>query len=265
MSRLATRIEDKRLLRLIRSFLTSGVMIGGLVSPTEEGTPQGGPLSPLLSNIVLDELDKELERRGLHFARYADDCVIYVRSKQAGKRVLESISHFVTRKLRLQVNHDKSGIGRPWDRKFLGFCFTNSRNEPKRRIHWKSIKRFKERVREITERCRGRSPQQTIDDLMQYISGWWGYFSLTESYNRLRPLGHWIRRRLRAFLWKQWKNRRTRVEELIKRGISRNYAITTGCARKGCWRMSRVKWVDIALPDCYFESLGLILPWSKCA
>jgi len=261
MARLATRIEDKRVLKLIRNFLTSGVMIGGLEQPTKEGTPQGGPLSPLLSNVVLDELDKELEKRGLRFVRYADDCVIFVRSERAANRVMESISRFIEKKLRLKVNREKSAIGRPWERKYLGFCVTNSRKNPKIRIHWKSIKRFKERIREITARRRGRSLSQVIGELKGFMSGWWNYYGLTESFNRLRPLDHWIRRRLRALIWKQWKNRRTRVRELLKRGISRTYALTTGCARKGPWRMSKVKWVQIALPDAYFKSLGLSFPW----
>jgi len=262
LARLATRVKDKRVLKLIRSFLNSGVMIGGLEQPTREGTPQGGPLSPILSNIVLDELDKELEKRGLCFVRYADDCVIFVRSKRAGDRVMKSVSRFIEKKLRLKVNREKSAIGRPWERKYLGFCLTNSRKNPKIRIHWKTIKRFKQRVREITARRRGRSLVQVIGELKHLIRGWWNYYRLTESVNRLRPLPHWIRRRLRALVWKQWKNRKTRVGELLKRGISRNFAVTTGCARKGPWRMSKVKWVNIALPDKYFASLGLSFPWS---
>ncbi len=261
MSRLATRIKDKRVLLLIRSFLTAGVMLGGLVEASEEGTPQGGPLSPLLSNIVLDELDKELEKRGLCFVRYADDCVIFVRSKRAGNRVMESVSRFIEKKLRLKINRQKSAVGRPWDRKYLGFCMTNSRKAPKIRIHWKTIKRLKERVRKITARRRGRSISQLIRELNTFTRGWWNYYGITESYNRLRPLAHWIRRRLRAVIWKHWKNRRTRVRELLKRGVTRNYAVTTGCARKGPWRMSKVKWVNIALPDAYFSSLCLLFPW----
>ena len=261
MARLATRITDKRVLKLIRSFLNSGVMIGGLEQPTKEGTPQGGPLSPILSNIVLDELDKELEKRGLCFVRYADDCVIFVGSKRAGDRVMESVSRFIEKKLRLEVNREKSAVGRPWERKYLGFCMTNSRKNPKIRIHWKTIKRFKQRVREITARRRGRSLSQVINELKQFMSGWWNYYGLTESFNRLRPLPHWIRRRLRALIWKHWKNRKTRVGQLLKRGVSRNYAVTTDCARKGPWRMSKVKWVNIALPDDHFKSLGLSFPW----
>jgi RNA-directed DNA polymerase len=210
---------------------------------------------------VLDELDKELERRGLCFVRYADDCVIFVKSERAGERVMESVSRFIEKKMRLKINREKSAVGRPWYRKYLGFCMTNSRKEPKIRIHWKTIKRFKERVREITARNRGRSIAQVIAELNQYFQGWWNYYSLTESWNRLRPLAHWIRRRLRAVIWIHWKNRRTRVRELLKRGVSRNFAITTGCARKGPWRMSKAKWVNIALPDAYFKSLRLMFPW----
>ena len=261
MSRLATRIKDKRVLLLIRSFLTAGVMLGGLVEASEEGTPQGGPLSPLLSNIVLDELDKELEKRGLCFVRYADDCVIFVGSKRAGSRVMESASRFIEKKLRLKVNLEKSAVDRPWNRKYLGFCVTNSRKNPKIRIHWRTIKRFKDRIREITARRRGRSISQVVGELKEFMSGWWNYFGITESFNRLRPLQHWVRRRLRAVIWKHWKNRRTRVGELLKRGVYRDQALTTGCARKGPWRMSKVKWVQIALPDLHFKSLGLVFPW----
>lgn len=228
MARMATRVKDKRVLKLIRSFLTAGVMIAGLEHTTQEGTPQGGPLSPLLSNIVLDELDKELEKRGLCFVRYADDCVIFVGSKRAGDRVMGSISRYIEKKLRLKVNREKSAVGRPWERKYLGFCVTNSRKNPKIRIHWKSIKRFKERVREITARGRGRSIRQIINELKRFMTGWWNYYGISESYNRLRPLPHWVRRRLRAVIWKHWKNRRTRVRELLKRGVSRPFAVYNG-------------------------------------
>jgi RNA-directed DNA polymerase len=261
LARLATRIKDKRVLKLIRSFLTAGAMIGGLETPTRQGVAQGGPLSALLSNIVLDELDKELEKRGLCFVRYADDSVIFVGSKRAGNRVMKSVSRFIEKKLRLKINRQKSAVGRPWDRKYLGFCLTNSRKSPKIRIHWKTIKRFKERVRQITARRRGRSVAQVIGELNHFTRGWWNYYGITESYNRLKPLAHWIRRRLRALIWKQWKNRKTRVRELLKRGISRAFALTTGCARKGPWRMSKVKWVNIALPDTYFSSQGLLFSW----
>jgi len=262
MSRLSTRIKDKRVLKLIRRFLTSGVMIGGLTEPTREGTPQGGPLSPLLSNIVLDELDKELEKRGLRFVRYADDCVIFVKSRLAANRVMSSVTRFIEKKLRLKVNREKSAISLPWKSKYLGFCVTNSSQNPKIRIHWKTIKRFKERVKEITARKRGRSIVQVISELNDYMRGWWNYYGITESYNRIKLLPHWIRRRLRAVIWKHWKNRRTRVGELLKRGVARKFAVTTGCARKGPWRMSRVEWVQYALPNKYFSSLGLVFPWN---
>lgn len=262
MSRLATKIKDKRVLKLIRAFLTSGTMIGGLVEPTEEGTPQGGPLSPLLSNIVLDELDKELEKRGLRFVRYADDCVIHVRSAAAAQRVKRSVTTFITRRLRLKVNEEKSAIDRPWKSKYLGFSLTNSRQRPSISIHWKSIKRLKERIREITSRNRGRSLSQVIDELVTYLKGWWGYYGIAESRSRLAGLANWIRRRLRSLQWKHWKNPRTRVRRLLGLGISREYAVTTGAASKGCWRMSQVKWVMIALPNRYFEQLGLVIPWD---
>jgi len=262
MHLLSQRVRDKRVLKLIRKYLESGVMVGGLVEPTDEGTPQGGPLSPLLSNIVLDELDKELERRGLRFVRYADDCVIYVGSKRAGERVLESISGFIVKRLRLTVNEDKSAVRRPWESKYLGFTLTNSKANPKIRPHWKSIQRLKDRVREITKRQAGRSLAQVIAELVRYLRGWWQYFGIIESRNRLAGLENWIRRRLRSLVWKQWRNRRTRVRNLLKLGITRINALKTGCARRGCWRMSNVKWVMIALPNRYFEERGLVIPWA---
>lgn len=259
MSRLATRITDKRVLKLIRSYLNSGILIGGLISPTEEGVPQGGPLSPLLSNVVLDELDKELERRGLRFVRYADDCVIYVHSHRAACRVKESISRFITKRLKLKVNEAKSAVSYPWWRKYLGFSFTSTRGKTRIRIHSKSFKRFKDRVRKLTGRQRGRSLWQVIQQLNEYIRGWWAYYGHAETRSFIRSLNYWIMRRLRAIIWKHWKNRRTRIRELEKRGVYHAYAVTTGCSRKGAWRMSRVKWVMIALPNAYFKSLGLYL------
>lgn len=259
MSRLATRITDKRVLALIRRYLNSGILIGGLESPTEEGVPQGGPLSPLLSNVVLDELDKELERRGLRFVRYADDCVIYVRSYRAACRVIESISRFIAKRLKLKVNEAKSAVSYPWWRKYLGFSFTSPRGHTRLRIHSKSLKRFKGRVRELTGRSCGRSIWQVIQTLNEYTRGWWAYYRHTETGSFLRSLNGWIMRRLRAIIWKQWKNPKTRIRELKKRGISHDDAVRTGCSRKGPWRMSRVKWVVMALPNAYFKSLGLYL------
>jgi RNA-directed DNA polymerase len=236
-------------------------MIGGLEEATEEGTPQGGPLSPLLSNIVLDELDKELEKRGLRFVRYADDCVILVKSKTAARRVIRSITTFITRRLRLKVNEEKSGVRRPWEVKFLGMTLNNRRTKPAILLHWKSVERMKQKVREITSRSRGRSLAQVIVELNEYLRGWWQYFGITESMYRLSRIDSWIRRRLRSIVWKQWRNRRTRVRNLAKLGIGKDAALKTGCARKGCWRMSQVKWVMIALPNLYFRRRGLIIPW----
>lgn len=260
MSRLATKIGDKRVLKLVRRFLSAGVMTGGLVSPATKGTPQGGPLSPLLSNIVLDELDKELEKRGLRFVRYADDCVIYVRSHKAAKRVMRNISRFIEQRLKLKVNQEKSAVSYPWWRPYLGFSFTSRRDAPHIRIHAKSIRRFKQRVRELTGRSCGLSIEQVITRLNTYLKGWWNYFRHAEIAAGFRSINYWIIRRLRAILWKQWKNPRTRVKELKKRGIDHRHALSVGCSRKGPWRMSKVKWVAFALPKAYFVSLGLFLP-----
>ena len=202
MARIAKRVSDKRLLKLIRAFLKAGVMEGGLVSPVDEGTPQGGPLSPLLSNIVLDEFDRELKRRGLRFARYADDSNIYVRSRRAGERVMESMTRFITTQLKLKVNRQKSTVARPWQRKFLGFSFTVNR-EPKRRIAPKAVLRFKERIRELTSRTRGVSIERMAEDVAQYQRGWIGYFGKCETPSVLASLEEWVRRRLRSAIWKQ--------------------------------------------------------------
>src|SRR5271165_4248711 len=204
MAKIAERVGDKRMLKLIRTFLTAGVMENGLVNPVDEGTPQGGPLSPLLSNIVLDEFDRELERRGLRFARYADDSNIYVRSRRAGERVMESLTRFLTTKLRLKVNEQKSAVARPWERKFLGFSFTMNR-EPKRRIAPKAVLRFKEKVRELTSRTRGVSTERMAKELTLYLRGWIGYFGKCETPSVLEDLERWFRRRLRSAIWKQWK------------------------------------------------------------
>ena len=239
MNRLSTRVQDKRVLKVIGRFLRSGVMIGGLCEPSEEGTPQGGPLSPLLSNIVLDEFDKELEKRGLHFVRFADDCVIYVKSKRAGDRVMGSVSRFITRRLKLKVNEAKSEVTQPGYSKYLGFGFTISKTTPKIRIHSKSLKRFRERVRAITVRTRGISIGRVVGELNEYIRGWWSYFSLCEARTCLKDLNAWVIRRLRAVIWKQWKLPRTKVRELIKRGIPEYWAVIVGTTRKGPWRLSR--------------------------
>jgi len=256
MGRIARRISDKRMLKLIRGFLNSGVLENGLVSPTDEGTPQGGPLSPLLSNVLLDELDRELERRGHRFVRYADDCNIYMRTERAGQRVMESMKHFLTRKLKLKVNEAKSAVARPKDRKFLGFSFTWGESI-RRRIAPQAILRFKERIRELTRRTRGISIERMIGELRLYMKGWRGYFGFCETPSVLRDLDMWTRRRLRCVLWKQWKRGRTRFKELTERGIGKDLAAQTAGSAHGPWRLSNSPALTIALPNAVFNSLGL--------
>jgi RNA-directed DNA polymerase len=256
MAKLARRIRDKRLLKLIRAFLRAGVMEGGLVSPVDEGTPQGGPLSPLLSNIVLDELDRELERRGHRFVRYADDCNIYVRSQRAGERVMKSVSEFITRKLKLKVNEQKSAVARPGQRKFLSFSFIGSQ-VIKRRIAAKAITRFKQRVRELTRRTRGVGIETMVAQLSRYLTGWRGYFGFCETPSVLRSLEEWLRRRLRSVVWKQWKRGTVRFAELRKRGVSKDLAARTAGSAHGPWRLSNSPALTLALPNVYFDSLGL--------
>ena len=260
MSRLATRIKDKRVLKLIRRYLNAGTMINGVIIYTDEGTPQGGPASPLLSNIVLDELDKELEARGHKFVRYADDFRIYCKSLKAAERVKTSITRFLTVKLRLKVNEAKSAVSRPWLRKFLGFTFFHMYGQSKIRIHAKTIERFKQRVRELTDRNCGKSLTQVVKELNMYLKGWWNYFRLAEARYILKALKTWITRRLRCLVWKQWKNPRTKVKNLKKLGIDHEHAVSCGNARKKHWRMSKVKWVAIAMPEHYFICKGLYLP-----
>lgn len=256
MGRIAKRVEDKRLLKLIRAFLNAGVMENGLVSSSEEGTPQGGPLSPLLSNLLLDDLDQELERRGLRFVRYADDCNIYVRSRRAGERVMQSITRFLTDKLKLKVNESKSGVARPAQRKFLGFSFTSGK-QPKRRIAPKTLLRFKKRLRELTKRNRGVSLERMVEQLRRYLIGWRGYFGFCQTPSVLRNLDSWIRRRLRCFQWKLWKRGKTRFAELRKRGVGKDLAAQTAGSSRGLWHISRSPALSIALPGAYFDSLGL--------
>jgi len=255
MARIETRVGDRRLLKLIRSFLRAGVMEGGLVSPVDEGTPQGGPLSPLLSNIVLDEFDRELERRGLRFARYADDCNVYVRSRRAGERVMASITRFITTKLKLKVNEQKSAVARPWERKFLGFSFTSNR-EPKRRIAPKAVLRFKEKVRELTRRTRGVSVEKMAEELGRYLRGWIGYFGQNQTPSVLENLEKWVRRRLRSVIWKQWKRGKVRFAELRKRGVGKDLAAQTAGSAHGPWRLAESPALHFALPNVYFDSLG---------
>lgn len=260
MSRLACKIKDKRVLKLIRRYLNAGTMINAVVTYADEGTPQGSPLSPLLSNIVLDELDKELEARGHKFVRYADDFRIYCKSLKAAERVNLSVTRFLTVRLRLKVNEEKSAVSRPWLRKFLGFTFIHMCGQSKIRIHAKTIKRFKQRVRELTNRNCGKSLDQVVKELNMYLRGWWNYFRLTEARYVLKALKTWITRRLRCLVWKQWKIPRTKVRNLKKLGIDHEHAMTCGNARKKYWRMSKVKWVVFALSEHYFINKGLYLP-----
>ena len=256
MAKIAERVSDKRLMKLIRAFLRAGVMEGGLVSPVDEGTPQGGPLSPLLSNIVLDELDRELEQRGLRFARYADDSNIYVRSRRAAERVRESMVRFLTTKLKLKVNQQKSAVARPWERKFLGFSFTWNR-EPKRRIAPKAVQRFKQRVRERTRRTKGVSIERMAEELARYLRGWIGYFGKCQTPSVLQGLEEWTRRRLRSVIWKQWKRGTVRFAELRKRGVGKDLAAQTAGSAHGPWRLANSPALTIALPNAYFNSLGI--------
>lgn len=257
MARLASRVSDKRMLALTRAFLRAGVLEGGLVSPSEEGAPQGGPLSPLLSNIVLDELDQELEARGHKFARYADDCNVYVRSERAGKRVMASLRRLITSKLRLRINENKSAVARPQERKFLGFSFTGEA-APRRRISPKALFRFKERIREITSRTRGRTLSDIVEQLNLYLNGWRGYYGYCETLSVLKELDGWIRRRLRAYLWKQWKTFRKRQTALIERRVNRGVATRLAASSKGPWPLSRTETLQTALPNSFFDSFGLV-------
>jgi RNA-directed DNA polymerase len=256
MAKIAERVSDKRLLKLIRAFLKAGVLENGLVSPVDEGTPQGGPLSPLLSNIVLDEFDRELERRGLRFARYADDSNIYVRSRRAGERVMGSVRRFITAKLKLKVNEQKSAVARPWERKFLGFSFTSGR-VPKRRMAPQAVLRFRVKVRELTDRTRGRSTKQMATELTRYLQGWIGYFGKCQTPSVLASLEEWVRRRLRSAIWKQWKRGRARYAELRKRGVSTVLAAQTAASAHGPWQLANSPALALALPNAYFDSLGI--------
>jgi RNA-directed DNA polymerase len=253
MGEVRKRVRDRRILTIIRRFLGAGVLEHDALHETIEGTPQGGPLSPLLANLLLDCMDRELERRGHRFVRYADDCNVYVRSRRAGNRVLRSISEFLSRRLKLKVNEAKSGVARPWRRKFLGFSF--SRFDFRRRISQESMKRLKERVRGITQRTRGRSIKDIAAELGQYLRGWKAYFGFAEALSPLKELDSWIRRRLRCYLWKQWGRRGYR--ELLRRGVSRDLAWNTAKSAHGPWRLSRSPGLAFALTTSYFSELGV--------
>lgn len=257
MGKLAEKIDDARVLKLIRRYLEAGMMQNGIVSPRSEGTPQGGPLSPLLSNIVLTELDRELERRGHAFCRYADDCNVYVRSRQAGERVMASLIRFISERLKLKVNAEKSAVARPWQRKFLGYSMT-AHPQAKLRIASASLQRLRQRVREHLRHARGASIGHSIEELNPLLRGWAAYFKLTEAKQSLEELDGWVRRRLRCVIWRQWKRPATRVDQLRQRGLTAERAWRSAYNQRGPWWNSGASHLNAALPKSWFDSLGLV-------
>jgi RNA-directed DNA polymerase len=257
LGRLGQQIGDRRVLQLIRRYLQAGMMAEGLVSPRTEGTPQGGPLSPLLSNILLTDLDRELERRGHAFCRYADDCNIYVRSQRAGERVLASLARFLTQRLRLKVNVAKSAVAHPWERKFLGYSLT-WHQAPKRRIAPSSLQRLERRVRAVLKGARGRSLSSTIHELNPILRGWAAYFKLTETKWALEELDGWIRHKLRCILWRQWKRPYTRARNLMKAGLTEARAFRSAFNQRGPWWNSGKSHMNQAFRKSYFDRMGLV-------
>ncbi|OWZ84118.1 group II intron reverse transcriptase/maturase, partial [Natranaerobius trueperi] len=250
------QVKDETIIRLIRKFLKSGVMSNGLLSPSTKGTPQGGNLSPLLSNIYLNSFDRLLEKRGHKFVRYADDCIIYVKSKRAAERVMTSCTKYLEEKLKLKVNRDKSNIGSPLKLKFLGYSLYKVRGKVGIRPHQKSVKRFKDRVRQITSRKRGRSIQKILKELKVFTTGWLGYFSIADMKNRITALNEWIRRRIRMYLWKQWKKISARFKNLKRLGIAKGKAWEWANTRKGYWRIAN-SWISSrSLTNEYLASIG---------
>jgi RNA-directed DNA polymerase len=256
MSRVARQISDKRVLKLIRGYLEAGVMIGGVSSPRREGTPQGGPLSPLLSNLLLNELDEELQRRGHSFVRYADDCMIYVKSQRSGERVLASVEKFLWKRLRLRVNRAKSAVAAAWSRSFLGFSFVRGGSGVLRVVAKESKKRFRRKVRELGKR--GRTIKRTIQELGRYLRGWRGYFGASQSRSELRDLDSWIRRRLRNEQWKRWKTGKRRYAELRRGGAKHSEAAGFVWRARGSWRVSRLPLLSRVLSVRYFDEMGLV-------
>lgn len=254
MAKVAERVKDKRVLKFLHSCLITGVLENGLVSAIDEGTPQGGPLSPLLSNIVLDELDRELTKRGHRFVRYADDANIYVRSQKAGRRVMASVARFITKILKLKVNEAKSAVDRPQNRKFLGFSFTKTN---RRQLAAKAVQRFREKVRVLTNRTSGKSMGQVMTQLKLYLSGWIQYFGIAQSKQDFRLLDSWIKRRLRGMIWKQWGTRGKRYRELRRLGVRSYTAWVTIKSGHGPWRLSRSPAVQQVLSGAFFKTLGL--------
>ena len=263
MSKIAKRVEDKRVLRLIRSYLRSGIMIDGMVSRRDKGTPQGSPLSPLLSNIMLDELDKELERRGHSFCRYADDCNIYVSSRRSGERVLDSVTKFVEKKLRLKVNKEKSAVDRPSRRTFLGYSFTVHK-EPRLRVPKETIQRFKSKCKQLFRQGRGRNLGKFIkEDLNPVIQGWINYFGKAEVKIFAEDLDSWIRRHLRLILWRQWKRGKTRYKKLLSAGLTKERAKVSSTNGRGPWWNSGASHMNDAFRKKFFDNHGLVSMLDK--
>lgn len=255
---LSNDIKDGRVISLIRKYLQSGVMINGVVMETEEGAPQGGPLSPLLSNIMLHELDVELTKRKLCFCRYADDCNIYVKSKKAANRVMESITSFIEGKLKLKVNKDKSTVDRPWKLKFLGFSFYRGKGEYRIRVHEKPLKKFKAKLKELTSRSNAMNMEYRFLKLKQAIVGWVNYFAIADMRNILKTLDEWLRRRIRMCFWKQWKKIKTKHDNLVRLGIPNNKAWEYANTRKGYWRISNSPILSRTLTNKYLKEIGLV-------
>ena len=256
MSCVSRKVHDRRLLRLIGCYLRAGVMVEGVMQPTPEGSPQGGPLSPLLSNILLDNLDKELERRGLRFVRYADDFQIFVRSERSAQRVFVSVKRFLTQRLKLVVNEQKSSVRAAQGCEYLGFTFVGKRVTIK--VAPKKLKAFKRRVKQLTGRSRGISMRRRLTDLSRYLRGWISYFGLARQFDQFVELDGWIRRRVRMCYWKQWRHPRTKVRKLVKLGVSLDMAIKHAISRKAYWRMSRTPAMRYAMPNKWLEQQGLL-------
>lgn len=257
MARVARRIEDKRVLGLIRRYLQAGMIEGGLVSPRSEGTPQGGPLSPLLSNLLLDELDRELERRGHRFVRYADDCNVYVKSKAAGERVMASLERFLSECLRLRINRDKSAVDRPWKRAFVSYTVTHDK-KPKLATAGKAVARLRSNLREILRRGRERSIARVIAEMTPVLRGWVAYFRLSQVRARFEELDKWLRRRLRCILWRQWKRPRTRLRELVRRGLDPEHAARCAFNGRGPWWNAGAPHMNLAVPTSWLRRQGLL-------
>jgi len=257
MEKLSKKIADGRVLQLIRRYLEAGMMADGITSPRTEGTPQGGPLSPLLSNILLTELDRELEHRGHTFCRYADDCNIYVKSKAAGERVMASLTRFLAERLKLTVNTTKSAVAKPWERKFLGYSLTGHK-APRLRIAPASYQRLENRIREVLKGASGRSLSRTIAELNPVLRGWAAYFKLTETKRALEETDGWIRRKLRCLLWQQWKRSYTRARNLMKAGLTEERAWRSATNQRGPWWNAGASHMNAAFPKSFFDRLGLV-------